>query len=106
MAPLGDIKQWAMIKNERLCKPPLDKTEFEKQFDSQPLQFIMKKSREGGAKKNTEPRAGSAPAEDSGTLREDTDAGKLITKALENCKRLFTDQYKMPFAQVPAWRSL
>ena len=33
MAPLGDIKQWAMIKNERLCKPPLDKTEFEKQFD-------------------------------------------------------------------------
>ena len=60
----------------------------------------MKKSREGGSKKNTEPRAGSAPAEDSGTLREDTDAGKLITKALENCKRLFTDQYKMPFAQV------
>jgi hypothetical protein len=94
MMPLRDIEHIAMLKNNRLCKPPLDKSEFEKQFNAA-LQFIMRKTKEGGGKKNIDPRDGAGKLE-----KEDTDAGNLIKMALENCKRLFTDQYKMPFAQV------
>ena len=89
--PSETIKKWAWNENIRLCIPPLDQSEFEKQWKDA-LKFIENIVKEKGPKKNTDPNTRSN--------WENTDAGALVTLALAKCRRLFTDQYKVPHAQV------
>ena len=85
------IKKWAWDRNLNLCVPPLDQTEFNKQWHGA-TEFISKKVKERGPKQSIDPNAG---------VDEDlTDAGLLIKIGTSRSKRLFCDEYKMPFAQV------
>lgn len=93
IAPFDTIKKWARDENLRLCEPPLDKNEFEKQWNAA-LQFIEKKNQGKSATKLI------FTTDETNDNEYQSNAEILVELAKDNTRQFFKDQYGMAFAVV------